>query len=303
MLIVGYKHDYTVDIVSPTMKNIAFSYEEYTSFLAKVLRRLWISFHIPYPEIWYACRGEDFSQYDTILLYECMGAPELIAFIRKKNPQCRIIYWQWNTVAGKENVILYSSYKEFLSLLPLREKESHRFEIWSFDRGDCKKYGLFYNNQVAIRYPIEKVVPEYDLFFCGQDKKRFSLLNEVLALAETCRLSHRIFLRPDAGAHYPQMDGLTLLRRNLPYAEMVHKLQRASILIDLVQEGQEGLTWRPLESMFYQKKLITNYRGIVTYDFYTPDNIFILGQDRPYQPVSQSIVRKYEYTGWIKNFI
>lgn len=311
ILIIGYKDDYTIDIIPSWMEDVVFSYREYSSILLKIIRRLCISFRLPYQKLWYACRDEDFSKYDIILLYECMGAPELIAFIRKKNPHCRIIYWQWNTVAGKEEVILYSPYKEFLSLLPLRER--YCFEIWSFDRGDCKKYGLSYNNQVAIRLPVEEIVPEYDLFFCGQDKNRFSLLNEILALAETCHLSHRIFLRPDAGAHYPQMEGLTLLCRNLPYAEMVHKLQRASILVDLVQKGQEGLTWRPLEAMFYQKKLITNYRDIVTYDFYTPNNIFILGRDRledfaafverPYQPVSESIVQKYEYTGWVKNFI
>ncbi|EJU29817.1 hypothetical protein [Selenomonas sp. CM52] len=311
MLIIGYKQDYTIDIIPDSMKDVVFSYKEYSTTILKVIRRLCVSFRVPYQRIWYACKDEDFSKYDIILLYECMGAPELIAYIRERNLHCRIIYWQWNTVAKKEKVMLYSPYKEFLSLLPLRERYS--FEIWSFDRGDCERYGLFYNNQVAIRFPIEKVSPEYDLFFCGQDKKRFPLLNGIVALAEACHLSHRIFLRPDAGVHYPQAEGLTLLKRNLPYVEMVHRLQRASILVDLVQNGQGGLTWRPLEAMFYQKKLITNYRDIVTYDFYSENNIFIIGKDRsedfaafvarPYQPVSESIVQKYEYTGWVKNFI
>lgn len=312
ILIVGYKHDYTMDIIPSSMKSVTYSYREYSSVLLKVFRRLWISFHLPYQEFWYACKDVNFSQYDIILLYECMGAPELIAFIRKKNPRCRIIYWQWNAVAGKDNVILYSPYQEFLSLLPLREKDDYRFEIWSFDQGDCEKYGLFYNNQVAIRFPVEEVAPEYDLFFCGQDKGRFFWLQEIVALAETHHLSYNMFICPDKGAHYPQLEGITLLNRNLSYIEMVHKLQRASILVDLVQEGQRGLTWRPLEAMFYQKKLITNYRNIVNYDFYSAENIFIIGQENPiefvkfmeepYQPVPESIICKYEYTGWVKNF-
>lgn len=313
MLIIGYKHDYTMDIIPSVMKSVAFSYREYSSIPLKVFRRLWISFHLPYQEFWYACKDVNFLQYDIILLYECMGAPELIAFIRKKNPCCRIIYWQWNTVSGKDDVIFYSPYQEFLSLLSLRGKDNYRFEIWSFDQGDCEKYDLFYNNQVAIRFPVEQVDPEYDLFFCGQDKGRFSVLEEIITLAETYHLSCNIFIRPDKGVHYPQVEGITLLDRNLSYRELVHKLQRTSILVDLVQEGQSGLTWRPLEAMFYQKKLITNYRSIVNYDFYSADNIFIIGQEnpvefvefmeRPYQPVSENIICKYEYTGWVKNFM
>ena len=73
------------------------------------------------------------------------------------------------------------------------------------------------------------------------------------------------------------------------------------------------MTWRPLEAMFYRKKLITNFKDIKEYDFYIKDNIFIIGEDdlnniknfvnTGYVDISQNIIKKYTIDGWIENFI
>ena len=81
----------------------------------------------------------------------------------------------------------------------------------------------------------------------------------------------------------------------------------------MVAEWQDGITLRPLEAFFLKKKLITNMKNIVKYDFYNSNNIFILGVD-DFNKISEfinspfddkdynRIVEKYCFRGWLKRF-
>lgn len=60
-----------------------------------------------------------------------------------------------------------------------------------------------------------------------------------------------------------------------------------------------------------QKKIITTNKSIISYDFYNPNNIFILDEDKPvninpaffttpYEPLSDEIYHKYTIQNWVK---
>lgn len=51
----------------------------------------------------------------------------------------------------------------------------------------------------------------------------------------------------------------------------------SDIVIDLVQQGQTGWTLRILESVYLNKKVITNNSEILHSEFYSPERVFILG--------------------------
>lgn len=63
-----------------------------------------------------------------------------------------------------------------------------------------------------------------------------------------------------------------------------------------------------MESIFFEKKLITTNEDIANYDFYRKENVFIIGKDdykdlpkflnTPYK----KIVDYYDYHNWIKRF-
>jgi hypothetical protein len=82
--------------------------------------------------------------------------------------------------------------------------------------------------------------------------------------------------------------------------------------LDIVSKGQTGLTLRPLEALYAEKKLITNDINIKTYDFYNPNNIFVLEDNnfdkindflnKNYQTVDDKITEKYQFSNWIKRF-
>lgn len=85
---------------------------------------------------------------------------------------------------------------------------------------------------------------------------------------------------------------------------------RAVLDIDVWKE--RGSSLRAMEALFFDKKYITNNKNIKEEKFYTPDNIFILGEDNlerlhdfifsEVSPVSEEIKEYYLISSWIKRF-
>ena len=126
-------------------------------------------------------------------------------------------------------------------------------------------------------------------------------------------MNNKFLVYPDKDKEYSLLEQKFLMEKGINYEQILKYIAESKCIIDIVQEGQEGLTWRPLEAMFYRKKLITNFKDIKEYDFYKKDNIFIIGEDDPsniknfvntgYVDIPQNIIKKYTIDGWIENFI
>ena len=89
-------------------------------------------------------------------------------------------------------------------------------------------------------------------------------------------------------------------------------MRQSRCLVDLFQEGQVGLTRRPLEALFFNKKLLTENAHIAQFPFYHPHNIFILGKDHPSQlpafmgtpavEVPHDVKQRYDVNTWLHYF-
>ena len=61
-----------------------------------------------------------------------------------------------------------------------------------------------------------------------------------------------------------------------------------------------------------KKKLITNNKDIINYDFYNSNNIFVLGEDnldnikefieKEYVEIDEKIINYYDFYEWLKRF-
>ena len=99
----------------------------------------------------------------------------------------------------------------------------------------------------------------------------------------------------------------------MDYYEIIKLVGESKAILDLNNGNQVGLTLRPLEALFFKKKLITNNINIINYDFYSPDNIFILGVDdisnltiflnKKYKEIDKKIIEKYDFSNWLKRLI
>lgn len=288
--------------------DIAYTYKKRTGHIEKRLYDLSLLLNSSFFYKFIGFSNIDLKKYTTIILYECNYPDKLIYYIRKKNNNVRIIYWLWNTI-GKSG---YNSKKYFLNLLDKRNNPKYKFDIYSFDKKDCLQYNLKYNNQVS--YKINISTPQkikYDFIFCGRDKNRFCIIKDLINKLKDKKF--KILLSPDKNKKYDSSDYKYFINTPISYDELITYVNQSKCIIDIVQENQNGLTWRPLESMFYKKKLITNFKQITSYDFYNKHNIFILGIDNiehinyflktPYHDINKKIIYNYLPQGWLNNFL
>ena len=197
------------------------------------------------------------------------------------------------------NTMRYTLPKEDIVPL-LRRMKRMGYELYTFDPDDAETYDLHLTEQF-YREPDLAITPAepVDCYFCGENKGRRAELEKLERRLQAAGYTTR-FLIADTSA------------QRIPYAEYLHHLRACRCVVDLVQGSQRGITRRPVEAIFEQKKLITNCNSILHADFYRPENIFVLGHDsyeslpnflqQPQVPLPQDVLRRYHVNHFLENF-
>lgn len=103
---------------------------------------------------------------------------------------------------------------------------------------------------------------------------------------------------------------VTFLENNISLEENLKNIETTDIIIDILNNANGGISFRPFEALYYAKKLITNNANIAQYDFYDDHNILIWTDHttpeeiqsflkKPYRSPNQEIIYKYSFTNWI----
>ncbi|WP_313490746.1 hypothetical protein [Sphingobacterium multivorum] len=270
-------------------------YKEIPKFL-KPLRKIFFDFDLPLKKIWLVKGFKNtVEQYDTIILSANQYSFRIAKIIDSYNfRNKRLIFWYWNPVDRVGSPRSLSS----------------AWEKWSFDKRDCEKYQLKYNNTYYFKKFISNTEGngiEYDVSFVGQDKGRLPLLLDIEKQLKRSGISLYYHVVKDKTS-YLAYD----YKERINYNRILGILKLSKVLLDIVQEGQSGLTLRIMEGLFFSKKIITNNCDVVKYDFYDSNNIFIWGIDpeeklvdfikADYSPISQEVLEAYTVNNWLNNF-
>lgn len=253
--------------------------------VARGVRKLWLSSPIPGKKALLGRWTEILEQFDTVILSDYSNTPSVVRFIHKEKPCIRIIVWYHNPV--EVSVPLDSFYRSDC-------------ELWSFDPADCERYGLSYNPQFYIPSTFYRnSAPELDAFYVGTEKGRGDVLRDI-----SDNLSELGFRC--------EFDVVGVNAERMPYSDVLKKIARSRVVVDCLSPWQSGMTLRPLEAMFYSKKLITNQTSIKEMDFYNPENVFVWGDDglndleafmnSPVKAVPTGIKQSYDLEGWLGRF-
>ena len=140
---------------------------------------------------------------------------------------------------------------------------------------------------------------EYDALFVGNDKGR---LKDILQLEQDLKgqgLKTKFLI---VGCNSPMLE----------YADILDYISQSKAIVDFQGDWQHGITLRPLEALFYGKKLITNSEEVEKMDFYRPANVFCTYKDdinsinkfldSPLDAISEEVVKKYDLIGWVERF-
>ena len=263
----------------------------------RIIRRAWMLAKFPYCFIWFDKWKYQLENYDTIIVFASYLNPPLLHWIKKKYPKKRLILWFWDPVSNCANP---SIIKDSLC------------EKWSFDSLDCIKYGMRMNTTFYFSNLINSRVytSKRDILFVGEDKGR---LETLMSLEDQFRdLGLITYFHIVFGDCSYLNKRKYRYKKKIPYDSVLEMAMESKAILEILQNEQSGMSLRCMESLFLKVKLITNNPFVATYDFYDPNNIFILGQDNlsdlpafistPYQNVSDLILRKYSIHCWIDRF-
>lgn len=225
------------------------------------------------------------NDYNKFIIFDTLYNTRISKKIKKENPNCKIILYYWNKISNLN--------KNFL-------EDNLIDEFYTFDKQDAEKYKIKYNSQFyTSKIKLENNDESIDVLFLGRAKTRKSQILNYKKQMEDEGLNNKIIILKNE-------------EKMIPYEEYLHMISQTKAIMDIINENENSVTLRCMESIFLRKKLITNNKDIKNYDFYNKNNIFILGEDNikdiqyflksDYIDIEKSIVQKFDYDTWIQRF-
>lgn len=243
-------------------------------------------------------------------LEECKGANTIILFDTFAH-YATYCYEIENYVGKEVRLILYLLNPAFFS--EDYKKLSTRWEIWTFMKEDAIrngfKYGAtFYNPQLALNCfdKDSQTATDCDLLFVGTDKGRKGFLLNLKRQLEKNKVVCNFKIVDNFRSLFSRK-----YSREISYKNLCRLNKRTSAILDVVQEGQTGLTLRIMEGLLFDKKIVTTNAAIRTdKDFKDNPNIYVITKDnikelytflkKPMVEYPNDLKAKYSFTSWIK---
>lgn len=200
----------------------------------------------------------------------------------------------------------------------------HFFDkIYSFDHQDVSKHGFLKitNYNYLGHLPQEAQHPTLGLYYITSfDKTRNSILKPLAEKLSEMGIRSKIVIvgkrtwKLQLKALFsktPEYISLQIRRKPCPVTEVIEEYKNAAVLLDLMRNGQTGLSFRIFEAMALEKKIITDNPEIKNYDFYDPRNILVIEKDfsnltpeffkTPYAKLPAEVYEKYTLGHWVEH--
>lgn len=250
---------------------------------------------------------EIFSKDDYVIFFD-VYEDYYLNLIRDKTRSSKEIFWLWNKI---EHSYIYNL-----------KKISNN--VWTFDKKEAEETKINYSSQFYWRKKEELVKEKYDIYFIGQDKGREARVLELKKNLDVLKFKIKIILKKYTKEIFKYIFKTKEERNNyslsnIDYEEVVEDIKKSRVILELTKKNQAGLTLRALEALFYEKKLITDNENIKEYNFYNPNNIFILKQnekidskkkeelekflEKDLKKISEEIKKQYSIENWLETLI
>jgi hypothetical protein len=297
--------DYDVDYFCEVPDNtIAFRFYSRIKNINKISQ--FIEFHN------FKIANESGSNYDLVFIIKCENiSKDTLITIREKNPNSLFVLYLWDSLQRIKNV----------------ESKFFAFnKVFSFDRLDC------INNKTLIFNPLfcrdEYHIPSnqekylYDIYHLGwYHSDRLSLIRKIASICKKNNLKHKFLLYTGFFSFLAKFILGGELRFGLnylvfkPISTIVNRnlILKSKVVLDIAHPNQSGLTMRTIELVGMQKKIVTTNQDIINYDFYHPNNIYVIDRGFPfidksfinldYMPIEFDLINKYSLSQWLVRMI
>lgn len=175
---------------------------------------------------------------------------------------------------------------------------------YSFDRNDAEEYGMKHWHSPYSKVLFDTQEKEYALYLCCDANTR---KNEILQIVEACKtngIEYYFHLRckdSQTAEVFQNIDNRIELYQHswLPYERVLRESIAANCILEIVRPGQAGLTLRSYEAVCYNRKLLTNNKSILNFEFYDPRfmRYYEKTEDIDWEWVKEDIPVNYRYDG------
>lgn len=228
-----------------------------------------------------------------------------------KNPICFIFFSSWNALNNEIHIVDYlrakypdSKYVVFFQDIFATQRNLYSQRpidaLWvksqydlvlSYDYGDAEKMGFIYHSTVLSYTEIgnHNEIPESDVYFIGQAKDRLSLIVQVFKQLTILGLKCEFMILGVPKSRQLLKDQIHYIDKPLSYKENLKYMSKAKCLLDILQDGACGYTFRTLEAIVFDKKILTNNITIQDAPFYNEDDVILF---RSIEEIDQDVKLK-----------
>lgn len=189
-------------------------------------------------------------------------------------------------------------------------------DFFCFDPEDCKKNIKFISNFYFDYKSVKSnIKTKWDITYIGYyTEDRFELLEKISKKTPNLKMRFELkafnnndILNIQNSKHIIDIDNV------YNYDTLLDIHLQSQVILDIKVDVHNGLSFRFFEAMQLKRKIITTNREVKFYDFFHPNNIFILKDDNfkeienflklPYEELLTEVKEKYSFTNWFKNII
>ena len=157
------------------------------------------------------------------------------------------------------------------------ERIGNRYDgVLVYSLEDAVNYGFTYHpvGYSAINKSLLKPCKSYDVVFIGAEKGRLDKIRQAYNLFVSAGLScffYVILVKEEDRMD----DGIIYADKVMSFVEYLSYEVAAKCLFEIVQDGSSGRTYRMMESIIYNKLLITNCKEITSTDYYNTEYVHL----------------------------
>ena len=226
----------------------------------------------------------------------------LVSYIRGRCRSLPMDIYSWN-------MNLLPAEVSFLK----KQAEKYSCGLFSYDEAFCERNGFIFNTiMFDERCRCPHVERESDVVFLGYSKDRAGTVVYAADLLSSAGLKLD-FTVVGSSPHGVENANITYVEGYIPYRDYLKRLYGSRAIVDIAQQGQLGYSMRVMESIFYDKKLITTNAHVADSPFFEYGNVLILDavttpyevqefMAKPHMPYGDEIRRYYSVEAWADRF-
>lgn len=218
-------------------------------------------------------------------------SPRYIQMLKRRYNACIVLYMP-DTLRAIGLAVDAVSFKRFC-------KHYHVDQVYSFDHNDCEEFGLTFFDIYSSKANDEQSSTNKGCLYVGncRSRGRLDTLHSLYKkLSEKLTCTFYINKVAEGDKLYPL--GI-VYNTPLSYDDVVGLVRQSDIVVEIMNEGQQGNTLRFKEAVCYNKRLLTNNPYVLKSKYYNPDFIqyFSSVEDIDTDWLTKTVDVDYHYNG------